>query len=369
MFIILKKLFSLLISLLSATNTIACSAFGSITDRGTVIGKNRDYMYSVQRFERQAPLKQFYNWFGNPYQHHNSFYALSSKNDVKFGINNAGLSAISEDPVFPIDASSYRRYMQPYSGYSEGMVLYGVLQNFSNLEELMPYIDQIFSLAAPSFYQFSDKHSILTVEVAYGESDDSPSRRYSYTLLNASGDYFAHTNTYLSPEFQTLNDLSTNKDSIRGSNYRLSKITKYIQAAGNDFSQAINWYLDTRSEAGSSDNPKFCQNTSLFRSHLKTLRSVDQNTDSDTDYGTVSSFVVEHQAEKTLVHLRILQSIDTLENEDQTIVYKDLSISLKQLFNGSQLNFSLHSMIRPAPIAGVCYEAQRSDLSQQRTLS
>lgn len=333
---------------------VACTSFGAITESGSVIGKNRDFTYSYQSFELVQPLRQFENWYGNPYKHNNKFYALMAKNDVKFGINEYGLTAIEADPPFPPGAYSQRKFMQPYIGYSEGMILYGILQNFATIDEIVPYIKEIFSISAPNFYQVADAHKILTVEVAYGDTDNDPIRKYTYKVFEKKGDHFVHTNTYLDPEFESLNNLSTNKDSIAGSNNRLNQIRQYIKAANGNFSNAFNWYLDTKSDVGSPKDKKFCQNTSIFRSNLQKLTSINSTTTTNQAYGTVSSFMVEHMKKDTIVHVRILDSIDTLNNGNQKIKYKELQVSLHKLFVSKVLRYKLFSFIRRAPVNGRC---------------
>jgi hypothetical protein len=332
----------------------ACTAFGVITPEGTLLGKNRDYLYGKQLFELVQPLKQFYGWYGNSYDHQNTFYALIADNDVKFGINEAGLAAIEEDPPFPENAKAHRRYIQPYTGYSEGMVLYGLLQNFNTVQEIIPFIDKIFSQAAPNYYQIADGQSILTVEVGYGTSDNDPKRPYTYTLLDKTGDSFTHTNTFLNPTFTDLNKLARSEDSVKGSHHRLEKITALLDASKQDFSHAFDWYLDTTSSIGSTQDKNYCLNTSIFRSNTKELTTIGRNTASDKVYGTVSSFMVEHKDHATWVNVRILDSLKTLPSGDQQIVFKELKISLTDLFKNKPLVFKTRYMTRKAPKDGMC---------------
>lgn len=345
----------LLASLLLFSNIAnACTSFGVITPQGTLLGKNRDYLYGKQSFELVQPLKQFNDWYGNAYGHQNAFYALIADNDVKFGINAAGLAVIEEDPPFPENADAHRRYIQPYTGYSEGMVLYGLLQNFNTVQEIIPFIDKIFSQAAPNYYQIADGKSILTVEVGYGASDQDPKRPYVYTLLNKTGDSFKHTNTYLDPTFVSLNKLARSQDSVKGSNHRLEKITQLIQSANPSYSSAFDWYLNTTSPVGSTEDKNFCLDTSIFRSNTKDLTSIDHHTTSDNIIGTVSSFMVQRQGNTTWVYVRILDSLKTLTNGKQQIVFKELKISLANLFKNKPLIFKTKYFSRKAPKDGVC---------------
>ena len=344
----------LLTSLCFVKIAAACTSFGVVTDKGTIIGKNRDYYYSNQNFKLVGPIKQFEEWYGNPSQHNNKFYALVSKDDIKFGVNEFGLTAIEEDPPFPSDANSHRRYKQPYQGYSEGMILYGILQNFNTVDEIIPYIDRIFSTAAPNYYQIADKNTILTVEVAYGNTDIDPKRPYTYKVINKINDFFTHTNTYQSREFTNLNQLG-NTDSINGSNNRLQKINNYVSSTKDDFSQAFNWYLDTQSTVGSANDKNYCLNTSIFRSNTKDLNIINHDTSSDTVYGTVSSFMVQHTAKDTYIYLRILNSLYTQENGDQEITFNEIVIPLDSLFKSNKLDYKPFNMKRKTPNNGICY--------------
>jgi hypothetical protein len=349
------KIFWIIIQCSFSSFSISCTSFGIITNKGVIISKNRDYFYSKQVVEIVKPLKQFDKWYDNDYNYHFSFFSLISKNDVKFGINEAGLSAIEEDPSYPSDAFSQRKYMQPHNGYSEGMILYGILQNFSTVSEIVPYIDSIFSTAAPNFYQVADANNILTVEVAYGDENDAPKRAYKYNIISISGDYFVHSNTYLNPDFQILNLLSSNIDSINGSNNRFNKIIKNIKLAKGDYTSAFDWYLDTKSDIGSLMNKNYCQNTSLFRTYLQHITSVDADTESTTEYGTVSSFMVDYKEAVPMVSLRLLQNINNLDNGDQKVVYKEMQAPLNKLFDNLPLVYSTRSFIRPSPVNGVCF--------------
>jgi hypothetical protein len=335
-------------------NILACTAFGVITPSGTIISKNRDYFYSQQNFELMEPISQFKNWYGNPYHHANKFYALIAKNDVKFGVNQKGLVGIEEDPPFPKNASEHRRYKQPYVGYSEGMILYGILQNFATVDEIVPYINQIFSSAAPNFYQIADGDSILNVEVAYGTSDEDPQRKYQYKILHNTNETFSHTNHYLCKAFSDLNSLASNPDVLRGSKHRLERINQYIFFAQGDFTNAFHWFLDTYSRIGNSKENKYCFNTSLFRSYIRDLQDLDRNTSSDKVYGTVGSFMVKHFNNEVIVYVRLLNKIHTLKNGDQEISYDELMMPLDELFKGAKLNYTTSSFIRKAPIEGIC---------------
>ena len=135
----------LIISTLFFTQRVnACSGFGAITQNGTIIGKNRDYYYVPQQFGLVMPKQQFYHWYNNPYQHNNSFYAVTSAESVFMGINPHGLTAIEEDSLGtgnPQNAKEYKT-LQQEKGMPDGMVLYGILQNFNTVDEIIPYLSK-----------------------------------------------------------------------------------------------------------------------------------------------------------------------------------------------------------------------------------
>ncbi|MCC2667087.1 MAG: hypothetical protein K0S63_1003 [Gammaproteobacteria bacterium] len=166
----MKTLYKILLSttclLILAESVSACTGFGFITDSGTVIGRNRDYYYNPQQFQLMHPVQQFNNWYENNYHHNNKFYALTSKNNVSMGVNENGLTIIEEDSPMPKDAKENRRFQQPENGTAEGMIKHGILQNFNTVDEIIPFLPKIFSVADPQFYQIADAKKILTVEVA-----------------------------------------------------------------------------------------------------------------------------------------------------------------------------------------------------------
>ncbi len=332
----------------------ACTSFGVITSEGTIIGKNRDYIYGRQDFVLMQPLKQFVAWYANPYQHRNIFYALISSSDVKFGVNEFGLTAIEEDPLYSQNADN-RLYYQPYAGYSEGMILYGILQNFTTVKEILPYLNDIFSTAAPNFYQIADGKSILTVEVAYGSNSSDTKRQFTYKVIDKNSDFFAHTNYYLSPEFESLNTLQENKNLIIGATNRLNKITTYVKKSKGNYGNALNWYLDTTSNIINPADKNWCETTSIFRSNLQELTNITPEIKTNSVYGTVSSFIVQTKHNKPIVSLRIIDTIDILKNGNQKITYRELVIPLKTLFTANRLHYTQKTFIRPAPtINGAC---------------
>lgn len=332
--------------------SMACTAFGIITDNGTVIGKNRDASYyAEQTFQLIQPIKQFDSWFNNPYNHRYKFYALMTQNDVKMGINESGLTIIEEDPLYP---GHTRKYNQPLNGNAEGMVLFGALQNFTSIDEIKPYIDQIFKVAAPNFYQISDGNRILTVEVAYGNNESSPIRSYSYEILDKKNQHFVHTNLYLSPKFKNLNNLESDFSKIDGAEKRLQRIEWLIKNSKNNYYE---WLMDTISNLTKPGNVSWCQNTSIFRSYLQGLNSAYINMPSHKVYGTASNIVVENNNDlnNSYIKLRIIESIEATQNKEQLIHYKELSTDLKSLFTNNKFEFVTKSFIRKAPNENGCY--------------
>lgn len=335
----------------------ACTSFGSVTKNGTIIGKNRDYIYHPQSFIKMMPIEQFSMWYDNNFNHHNNFYAIVSNNDVKMGVNENGLTAIEEDPPYPLGANKHRMFKQPINGNSEGMILFGVLQNFNTINEIKPYIQQIFSMAAPNFYQFADSQQILTVEVAYGESDADKKRKFTYKIINKSGDYFTHTNTYLNKQYVGLNQLNSNKDIIRGTENRLTTITNYVKSAKDlNINTAQEWFLDTTSNISSTQSPDWCLNTSIFRSNLQNMHSVDLAEGTNKVYGTVSSLIVYNTGnpETSQVYVRMLNSITVMPDDNQLIKYKDVTTNISKLFKESAPQFANHEFIRKKPINDTC---------------
>ncbi|MDQ5922222.1 MAG: hypothetical protein QG673_2281, partial [Pseudomonadota bacterium] len=327
----LKTVIILLVLMVSYKIALACTAFGIITESGTVIGKNRDNLYyAKQNFELVMPLRQFDMWYNNNYNHQHKFYAVMVQNDVKMGVNESGLSAIEEDPLYPNFHD--RKYIQPVNGNAEGMVLYGILQNFSTVSEILPYLKQIFSVAAPNFYQIADSNSILTVEVSYGNSNRDTSRKFTYRIVNKHGDYFAHTNTYLTAQYQQLNLIGENSlEKSKGSTNRLNKITEFIKS-GNDKYQ--DWFMNMDSNLTSNKNMNWCKNTSIFRSDIQGESFAGHSIANHRLYGTVSSFIVINNGnpKTSMVYLRIIDSITARSDGTQLIKYSDLTESLEDLF-------------------------------------
>lgn len=96
------------------TEVFACTSFGYITKTGTVIAKNSDYYYDKQSVEILEPNKQFDLWYNNTYNNNLKVFAQMANNNVKMGINEAGLTAMEEDPQFinlnKLSANIYANY-------------------------------------------------------------------------------------------------------------------------------------------------------------------------------------------------------------------------------------------------------------------
>ena len=335
----------------------ACTAFGAITESGTIIGKNRDYFYGPQTVGLVLPLQRFHNWHGNHYHHKNQFFALTASDGVAMGVNKHGLSAIEEDTLRPKDAKQHKRFFEPKNGTVDGMVLYGVLQNFNTIDEMLPYLSNIFSTAAPDFYQFSDPKKILTVEVAFGNNDTDATRPFKYRVLSKKNDYFTHTNTYVNPQFCPLNKLASSERSLNGANNRLKTITTFMsQSKHRTINEAAKWFMNTASFVSNQDDKNGCQNTSIFRSDLQGTQSISLRTQHDKIYGTASSLIISNHGDLTHsdIYLKMVDSITTDAHGNQIIHYKDLRTTLANLFSGSKLPFMKHQFVRKRPIKGLC---------------
>lgn len=335
----------------------ACTGFGIISESGTLMGRNRDYFYQPQKFERMMPIQQFNNWYENNYNHNNEFYALTSKNNVSMGVNQQGLTIIEEDSPLPSNAKQNRRFQQPENGTAEGMIKYGILQNFNTVDEILPFLPKIFSVADPHFYQIADGKKILTVEVAYANNNLDPTRKFTYQVLSKRGDHFAHTNHYLTQEYTPLNNLKVNPDSFDSSKNRLQKITDLISTTKlSNIDAALAWLTNTSSNVSNNKDANSCQNTSLFRSNLQGFKSVDLNSGNDKIYGTVSSMVVSNDGDlnTSYINLRMLDSITTDSKGKQLIKYKELNSSLTKLFSELNPIFVEHEFARNPPINGIC---------------
>lgn len=337
----------------------ACTGFGAITNSGTIIGKNRDYYYVPQKFGLIMPTQQFYHWYNNPYHHNNQFYAVTSAESVSMGVNQNGLTVIEEDSIKPGPAQNAEGYkmLQQQAGTPDGMVLYGILQNFNTIDEIIPYLPKIFSIAAPDYYQFADAKKILTVEVAYVKEGTDLKHKFTYQILSKNNEYFTHTNTYLNPEFASLNDLITNQESLNSAKNRLNIITHFIShSTVRDIKVASRWFMDTYSNVSSKDNPSECLNTSLFRTDLQGFKSVDAHIPNDKVFGTVASMIVSNNGDfkNSSLYLVMLDSITQQSDGKQLIKYNELNTALKQLFGEGKFKFVEHEFVRNPPINGIC---------------
>lgn len=347
----------ILLVLLATSFTVAdaCTSFGIVTNDGTVVAKNRDFEYSKQTLETLVPNRQFFAWYQNPYGHKNRVFALTANNDVKMATNENGLTAIEEDPPYPKDSSQHRRYIQPYDGYSEGMTLWAVAQNFNTVKEILPYIKDIFSKAAPNYYEIADDKQILVVEVAYGKTDNDKTRPVSYKVINKNQQYYTHTNFYMANKFANLNNMTANQYSLAGAFDRNATIESTVKANMNNLDTLDTWLLNTKSSVKNPNDPNWCLNTSIFRSNLQGESYVDTSISNDKVYGTISSWIVQNNGgpDKTTLIINLVDSIKVLPNGDQEIHYRKVRGSLNDLING-KITYVPDTMIRKAPKDGSC---------------
>ena len=216
---------------------------------------------------------------------------------------------------------------------------------------------KIFSVAAPDFYQFADAKKILTVEVANGTNNSELQHKFTYQIFSGKNDFFAHTNTYLSPELVSLNSRIPNGGSLSSSNNRLKTISLLIsQSPSKNINTASRWLMDTYSNVSSKNNPNECLNTSLFRTDLQGFKSVNRNIANDKIAGTVASMIVSNQGDfkNSYIYLMMIDSITTQNDRKQLIKYNELNITLDKLFNESKPKFVEHEFVRNPPVNGIC---------------
>jgi hypothetical protein len=329
-----------------------------VTQSGIIIGQNLDYLYYLpQKFERMMPIQQFNNWYENNYNHNNQFYALISANNIQMGINEHGLSIFEESGPRPKDYKKQRRFQQPENGNAEGMIKYGILQNFNTVDEILPHLSKIFSVAQPDFYQIADDKKILTVEVAPAEKNNDSKRPFNYKIFQKTNEYFAHTNYYLSFEYASFNNY-WDTEHFSATKNRFDTITDLItQSKTRSLNVAIHWLKNTRSNLTKMSDNNWCQNTSLFRSYLQGLKQiVVGHTKNNKIYGTVSTMIVNNNGnpKKSYLYLIMVDSITTNDKGQQLIKYKELYTRLDKLFEEPEPKFNKHELIRKAPINKIC---------------
>ena len=329
----------------------ACTSMGVKTDSGTIIGQNLDYYYYLpQTFERMLPIQQFNNWYDNNYGHNNEFYALVSGNNIQMGVNQNGLTVLEEQAPNPVDYKKHRRFQQPENGNAEGMIKYGILQNFNTVDEIIPFLSKIFSVAQPDFYQIADANKLLTVEVGYGNSNADSKRKFSYRIISQKNAPMAHTNFYLSRQFASLNGFRDDPNYFIGARNRQNKIMQLM-------SQSKDWFMNTSSNVSSNTDPNGCRNTSLFRSNLHELNDVTVGAiDNRNLFGTVSTMIVNNtgKREDSRIYVMMVDSVTADKQNQQVIKYRTLHTTLATLFDKSKPIFVPHEWVRTAPIHGVC---------------
>lgn len=359
----MKKIFKLnlvvFVTVFFTNYANACTGFGAITDTGTIIGKNRDYYYVPQQFSMLKPIQKFNHWYENTYNHQNQFYAVSSAESVSVGVNQNGLTAIEEDVLsenHPQNAQEYKMQQQR-AGTPDGLVLYGVLQNFNTIDEMLPYLSKIFSVAAPDFYQFADAKKILIVEVANTQKNTESPHQFTYQILSKGSSYFTHTNTYLNAEFTPLNKAIANTASLKSSENRLNAITDLVShAPEKNVDVASTWFLNTKAGSPNQNNANECLNLSLFRSDLQGLKSIDMRNPNEKIFGTVASMIVGNNGKfkNSSIYVMMLDSITTQNNGKQLVKYHELNTTLDKLFSKTEPKFVEREFMRNQPTNGVC---------------
>lgn len=170
-----------LTAFLPVSSALSCTLFGAQGNRvlggGTLVVKNRDFRPEYQEMRMvQGTRYRFYGLYGG----------TEKKMGLKGGVNEAGLAVLSAA------ASCLPRKQRQAMGRSTG-ALGKLLGRYGSVEEaLASGID----LGGPKFLLLADATELAWVEV--GDAD-------RVTVRRVKNDTLAHTNFYLSPEFQELN--------------------------------------------------------------------------------------------------------------------------------------------------------------------
>jgi hypothetical protein len=178
----LKRIFLVCIaSLLPASSVLACTLFGAQGSRvlggGTLVVKNRDFRPEYQEMRLvQGSRYRFYGLYGG----------TDEKMGLKGGVNEAGLV------VFSAAASCIPQKERRTMGKNTGS-LGKLLGRYATVEEAL---ESGIDLGGPKFLLLADATELAWVEV--GTEDRVTVRRVQNGTL-------AHTNFYLSPEFESLN--------------------------------------------------------------------------------------------------------------------------------------------------------------------
>ncbi|MCC2626306.1 MAG: hypothetical protein K0R14_2179 [Burkholderiales bacterium] len=349
-----KSLLFIVLITTSVAKVLACTSFGFLTNIGTVIAKNSDYYYDKQSVEVLVPNKQFAIWYNNPYNNNFKVFAQMANNNVKMGINEVGLTAMEEDPIL-VKNPNQRRYIQPIGGTAECMTLWGILQNFKTVDQVLTYLNAIFSHASPNYYEVADAHKILIVEVAFSTNDTDTTRKFSYRVLSKTGDSYTHTNIYQDARFINLNRLSVNPYATQGAEARNTRIKELLSTSDRSESNVLSWFLDTKSSVRNPKDNKWCLATSLFNSYLGQNTKVDTAILHSDAIGTVASMFVFNNStpQQTKVIVRLVNKITTDAKGNQTIFYNETKLHLADLFVG-HYTFTEKKFTRLAPINGIC---------------
>lgn len=179
----IKRIILIFLSVwIPAATVWGCTLFGAQGSRvqggGSLLVKNRDWRPEYQEMRLvQGPLYRYYGIYGGTEGH----MAL------KGGVNEAGLA------VFSASASSIPRKERLAMGPWGKGALKRLLGSCGTVEEALA---SGTDLGGPKFLLLADASELAWVEV--GDQDQVAVRRVRNGTL-------AHTNFYLSPEFQRLN--------------------------------------------------------------------------------------------------------------------------------------------------------------------
>lgn len=178
----LKRIFLVFVAvLLPAPAVLACTLFGAQGSRvlggGTLVVKNRDFRPEYQEMRLvQGSRYRFYGLYGG----------TENKMGLKGGVNEAGLAVLSAA------ASCIPQKERKAMGRNTG-ALGKLLGRYATVDEAL---ESGIDLGGPKFFLLADATELAWVEV--GNAD-------RVTVRRVRNDTLAHTNFYLSPEFEKLN--------------------------------------------------------------------------------------------------------------------------------------------------------------------
>ena len=110
--------------------------------------------------------------------------------------------------------------------------------------------------------------------------------------------------------------------------------------------------MNTYSNISSKNNPNECLNTSLFRTDLQGLKSVNENTPNDKIFGTVATMIVSNEGnfKNSTIYIMLLNSITTQSDGKQLIKYNELQTTLENLFGEAKPKFVVGEFVRILPL-------------------